>query len=68
MRACTPAAIHLPSSYFPLPHNPPPHTGEECYLALDKGAISDLHVLVVPVEHYPSSLAAPATTLEEMER
>ncbi|KAL4423189.1 hypothetical protein ABPG77_000322 [Micractinium sp. CCAP 211/92] len=42
--------------------------GEECYVALDKGAITDQHVLVLPVEHYASSLAAPASTTEEMAR
>lgn len=42
--------------------------GEECYVALDKGAITDEHVLVLPVEHFPSYLAAPASTTEEMQR
>ena len=49
----------------PRPPSPP---GEECYLALDKGAITDQHCLLLPVEHYPCSLAAPASTTEEMAR
>lgn len=50
-----------------MPLAPRP-AGEECYVALDKGAITDQHVLVLPVEHYASSLAAPASTTEEMAR
>lgn len=42
--------------------------GEECYVALDKGAITDRHVLILPVEHYPCSLDAPAHTAAEIER
>lgn len=42
--------------------------GEDCYLALDKGAITDQHVLVLPVEHYPSSLSLAPPVWEEMER
>lgn len=30
--------------------------GEECYLALDKGPITPHHVLLVPIEHYPSQV------------
>lgn len=41
---------------------------DECYLALDKGAITDRHVLIVPVEHHASSLEAPISTWEEIER
>ena len=37
-------------------------------MALDQGAITDHHVLVLPVEHFPSSLAAPTSTTEEMQR
>jgi hypothetical protein len=37
-------------------------------VALDKGAITDQHVLVLPVEHYPSTQAAPASTTEELQR
>lgn len=42
--------------------------GEECYVALDKGAITEQHVLVLPVEHFPCSLAAPTSATEEMQR
>lgn len=42
--------------------------GEECYLAVDKGAITDKHVLILPVEHYPCTLAAPLGAMGEMAR
>lgn len=42
--------------------------GEESYIALDKGAITDDHVLVVPVEHYPSTLDVPESTADEISR
>lgn len=42
--------------------------GEETYVALDKGAISDDHVLIVPVEHYACSLDLPDSTLHEVSR
>ena len=42
--------------------------GEESYVALDKGAITDSHVLVLPIEHFPSSLHLSASTFAEMER
>ena len=42
--------------------------GEDCYLAVDKGAITDQHVLVLPVEHFPSSLTFSPAAYEEMER
>lgn len=42
--------------------------GEECYVALDKGAITDQHVLILPVEHFASSQAAPSSATEEMQR
>ena len=42
--------------------------GEECYVALDKGAITNRHALVLPVEHYACSLEAPASTISEMDR
>ena len=37
-------------------------------MALDKGAITDSHVLVLPVEHFPSSLHLSASAFAEMER
>lgn len=37
----------------------------ECYLALDKGGLCPEHVLIVPVEHYPSTCALPASALAE---
>lgn len=43
-------------------------TGEESYVAVDKGAITDSHVLVLPIEHFPSSLHLSVSTYAEMER
>lgn len=42
--------------------------GEEVYMALDKGPISPQHVLLVPIEHYPSLAAVHASCYAEMER
>ena len=46
----------------------PPHLAEEAYLALDQGAISDTHVLVVPIDHAASSADLKAGAFAEMER
>ena len=37
-------------------------------MAVDKGAITDSHVLVLPIEHFPSSLHLSPSTYAEMER
>jgi Protein similar to CwfJ C-terminus 1 len=37
-------------------------------VAVDKGAIGDGHVLVLPIEHYPNSLGVPPSTAAEMDR
>lgn len=37
-------------------------------MAVDKGAIDDGHVLVLPIEHFPNSLGVPPGTHAEMER
>ncbi len=37
-------------------------------MAVDKGAITDSHVLVLPIEHWPSSLHLSASAYAEMER
>ena len=37
-------------------------------MAVDKGAITDSHVLVLPIEHFPSSLHLSASAYAEMER
>lgn len=42
--------------------------GEEAYLALDKGAITDDHVLILPVEHYPCALDASIGAATEIDR
>ena len=47
------------------PLRPP---GEECYVVLDKGAITDTHALVLPVEHYPSTLALPPSAAAELDQ
>lgn len=33
--------------------------GSECYIAVDKGPISDDHVLIIPTSHYRSTLEMP---------
>ncbi len=43
-------------------------TGDECYLACDKGQINPLHVLVLPIEHQASTLAMAPSAFAEMER
>ena len=42
--------------------------GEECYCVLDKGPINEGHVLLLPIEHYVSSLACSPTAWAEMQR
>jgi len=42
--------------------------GEECYLALPKGGVSDTHVLIVPTEHCASFATAPVETRAELGR
>ncbi|KAF5835451.1 CwfJ C-terminus 1-domain-containing protein-like protein [Dunaliella salina] len=42
--------------------------GNEAYVTLDKGAISDYHVLLVPVDHFPSSVSLSPPCFTEMER
>ncbi len=37
-------------------------------MAVDKGAIVDGHVLVLPIEHFPNSLGVPPGAHAEMER
>ncbi len=37
-------------------------------MALDKGAINGQHVLLVPIEHLPSTLALSPTCYAEVER
>ena len=43
-------------------------TGEESYLALDKGQINSRHVLMLPIEHFPSTLALSPSAYAEIER
>ena len=43
-------------------------SGEECYCAIDKGAINGAHVLLLPIEHFASSLACSANAWAEMQR
>jgi len=42
--------------------------GEESYVALDKGAITEDHVLIIPVEHYACTLDLPESTSDEITR
>jgi diadenosine tetraphosphate (Ap4A) HIT family hydrolase len=42
--------------------------GEQCYCALAKGPIMQGHVLLLPVEHYPSTVSLPGDTLIEMQK
>lgn len=43
-------------------------SGEECYCAMDKGAINGGHVLLLPIEHFPSSLSCSENAWAEMQR
>ncbi|KAK9851345.1 hypothetical protein WJX84_006139 [Apatococcus fuscideae] len=42
--------------------------GEEMYVAMDKGAISNTHVLLLPIEHVPSTLELSAAGYAELEK
>ena len=42
--------------------------GEEVYIALDKGAINGQHVMLLPIEHWASTLTISANALAELER
>ncbi|KAG2490789.1 hypothetical protein HYH03_010711 [Edaphochlamys debaryana] len=42
--------------------------GDELYVALDKGPITPEHVLVVPIDHHPASVALAPSAFAEMER
>lgn len=37
-------------------------------MCMDKAPIDDMHVQVIPIEHFPSSLALPESAHHEMER
>lgn len=43
-------------------------SGEECYCVMDKGPINGSHVLLLPIEHFVSSLACSANAWAEMQR
>ena len=61
----TPARAQRTLHTLTLPRRAP---GEESYVALDKGAISGQHVLLLPIEHFPSTLCLPASAAAELER
>eukprot|EP00898_Chlorokybus_atmophyticus_P002259 jgi/Chlat1/3033/Chrsp206S03289 len=42
--------------------------GTDCYLALAKGGILPEHVLLLPIEHFPSCLQLPPAIGQEVER
>lgn len=44
-----------------------PMAGEEVYVAMDKGPIDETHVLILPIEHYPSSGHMPPSAQAEAE-
>ena len=35
--------------------------GQDAYVAMDKGSITDDHMLVIPTNHYPNTLRMPTT-------
>ena len=65
---CTEHALHGKNLYPSAANACLLAAGEECYLAIDKGAINDHHVLLVPIEHYPSTLTCSPNFHAEMER
>ncbi|CAI5511054.1 unnamed protein product [Closterium sp. Naga37s-1] len=42
--------------------------GEHCYVALPKGPLVPGHVLILPIEHFPSVISLPSDALAEMWR
>ena len=42
--------------------------GEELYVAMDKGAISSTHVLLLPIEHVSSTLELSTAGYAELEK
>lgn len=58
---------HQPAG-APNPETRLPGAGEEVYAAIDKGAITDSHVLLVSVEHFPSTLSLSPTCHAELEK
>jgi diadenosine tetraphosphate (Ap4A) HIT family hydrolase len=42
--------------------------GDEAYLAIDKGPISDTHVLILSVEHYPNTMTLQSQAYAELHR
>eukprot|EP00250_Pteridium_aquilinum_P012486 c20756_g3_i1 orf=573-2408(-) len=42
--------------------------GDHCYCAMAKGGLVDGHVLLLPIEHFPSTLSLPEHTVEELKK
>ena len=42
--------------------------GEHTYLAMDKGAITPSHTLIIPIEHLPSTLVLPEAAFAEVHK
>ena len=42
------------------------HMGADVYIALDKGPITPRHVLIIPIDHYSSSLHLPLKARDEI--
>lgn len=40
--------------------------GNEVYLAIAKGGLTDDNILITPMEHHPSSHSLPTSTYEEV--
>ncbi|KAL2613505.1 hypothetical protein R1flu_025197 [Riccia fluitans] len=42
--------------------------GDHCYCAVAKGPVVQGHVLLLPIEHFPSTVSLPVEVLDEMEK
>eukprot|EP00249_Psilotum_nudum_P020073 c27549_g1_i1 orf=3-1673(-) len=42
--------------------------GEHCYCALAKGALVQDHVIILPIEHFPSTISLPQEVGDELEK
>lgn len=41
---------------------------QESYVSMDKSPIDRMHVQIIPIEHFPSTMMLPESTHHEMER
>ncbi|CAK9235704.1 unnamed protein product [Sphagnum jensenii] len=42
--------------------------GDHCYCAIAKGPLVDSHILILPIEHHPSTISLPADAESELQR